>query len=223
MAQVSPQSATGDRRPLVLGVTGASGLIYAERALKYLLGADEWVEVVASRAAYSVYQAEEGVQLPSDPDKQAQFWRDRAGGVMGGRLVCHRWNDIGATIASGSFRTRGMVVMPCSMGTVAKLAGGLSGDLLERTADVHLKEGRSLAVVPRETPLSAIHLRNLTTLAEVGVAVIPAIPAWYHRPQTIEDLVDFVVARVLDRFGLDGVVPLRRWDGGMGRSPDALE
>ena len=208
--------------PFVLGVTGASGLIYAERAVQYLLRANYRVELVASRAVYSVYQAEEGVQLPSDPEKQAQFWRDRADGVTTGQLTCHRWNDIGATIASGSFRTQGMVVMPCSMATVAKLAAGLSGDLLERTADVHLKEGRLLGVVPRETPLSAIHLRNLTTLAEAGVAVIPAIPAWYHRPQTIDDLVDFVVARVFDRFGLD-CVPLRRWDGGQGRSSETLE
>jgi 4-hydroxy-3-polyprenylbenzoate decarboxylase len=105
-----------------------------------------------------------------------------------------------------------MLVIPCSMSTVGKLAAGLSTDLLERAADVQLKEGRKLVLVPRETPFSLIHLRNLTTLAEAGARIVPAIPAWYHQPQSIEDLVDFVVARALDQFELD-CVPLRRWEG----------
>jgi 4-hydroxy-3-polyprenylbenzoate decarboxylase len=99
------------------------------------------------------------------------------------------------------------------MSTVAKLAVGLSSDLLERAADVQIKEGRKLVVVPRETPLSVIHLQNLTTLAQAGVKIVPAIPAWYHQPQTIEDLVDFVVARALDQFAID-CIPLNRWQGG---------
>jgi 4-hydroxy-3-polyprenylbenzoate decarboxylase len=125
-------------------------------------------------------------------------------------LNCHPWGNVGANIASGSFRTLGMLVIPCSMSTVGKLAAGLSSDLLERAADVQLKEGRKLVVVPRETPFSLIHLRNLTALAEAGARVVPAIPAWYHRPQTIEDLVDFVVARALDQFEID-CVPVGRW------------
>ena len=199
-------------RPLILGVSGASGLIYAVRALKYLLAADYTVELVASQAAYRVWQAENGIRLPTDPDEQAQFWRDRATVSQGGQLCCHRAANVGATIASGSFRTLGMVVMPCSMSTVAKIAQGLSSDLLERAADVQLKEGRPLVLVPRETPLSLIHLRNLTQLAEAGVRIVPAIPAWYHQPQTIEDLVDFVVARALDQLDID-CIPLRRWQG----------
>ena len=103
--------------------------------------------------------------------------------------------------------------MPCSMSTVGKLAAGLSSDLLERAADVQLKEGRKLVIVPRETPFSLIHLRNLTSLAEVGVRIVPAIPAWYHQPKTIEDLVDFVVARALDQFDID-CIPINRWQGG---------
>ncbi|MEO0806787.1 MAG: UbiX family flavin prenyltransferase, partial [Cyanobacteria bacterium J06643_4] len=118
----------------------------------------------------------------------------------------------GANIASGSYRTQGMIVMPCSMSTVGKMAAGLSSDLLERAADVQIKEGRPLVVVPRETPFSLIHLRNMTTLAEAGVRIVPAIPAWYHQPQTIDDLVDFVVARALDQLAID-CVPLRRWKG----------
>lgn len=150
--------------------------------------------------------------MPAEPAQQAQFWRDRAGGVLAGTLNCHPWQDVGANIASGSFRTQGMLVIPCSMSTVAKLATGLSSDLLERAADVQLKEGRKLVIVPRETPLSLIHLRNLTALAEAGACIVPAIPAWYHKPQTIEDLVDFVVARALDRFEID-CIPIRRWEG----------
>jgi flavin prenyltransferase len=197
-------------RPLILGVSGASGLIYAVRALKYLLAADYAIELVASRATYQVWQAEQNVRMPPEPEKQEQFWRDRADVLDGGKLRCHSASDVGANIASGSFRTLGMVVMPCSMSTVGKLAAGLSSDLLERAADVQLKEGRKLVLVPRETPFSLIHLRNLTTLAEAGARIVPAIPAWYHHPQSIEDLVDFVVARVLDQFEID-CVPLQRW------------
>lgn len=200
-------------RPLILGVTGASGLIYAVRSLKYLLQADLTIDLVASKSVYMVWQAEQGIRMPLDPVQQEQFWRQQAGVEAGGKLVCHPWSDVGATIASGSFRTLGMLVMPCSMSTVAKLAVGLSSDLLERAADVQLKEGRKLVVVPRETPFSLIHLRNLTALAEAGARIVPAIPAWYHQPQTVEDLVDFVIARALDQFDLD-CVPLDRWQGG---------
>ncbi|MBL1179359.1 MAG: UbiX family flavin prenyltransferase [Pantanalinema sp. GBBB05] len=199
-------------RPLILGITGASGLIYAVRALKFLLQANYTVELVASKAVSIVWQAEQGVKMPTEPGQQAQFWRQQAGMETAGKLICHPWSDVGATIASGSYRTLGMLVLPCSMSTVGKLAAGLSSDLLERAADVQLKEGRKLVLVPRETPFSLIHLRNLTTLAEAGARIVPAIPAWYHNPQTIEDLVDFVVARALDQLEID-CVPLDRWQG----------
>ncbi|MEB3358883.1 MAG: flavin prenyltransferase UbiX [Synechococcales bacterium] len=198
--------------PLILGVTGASGLIYAVRAVKYLLAADQTVELVASKSTYLVWQAEQDTRMPLDSLQQEQFWRQQAGVESGGKLRCHPWSDVGATIASGSYRTAGMVIIPCSMSTVGKLAAGLSSDLLERAADVQLKEGRSLVLVPRETPFSLIHLRNLTTLAEAGARIVPAIPAWYHQPQTIHDLVDFVVARALDQLNID-CVPLNRWQG----------
>jgi 4-hydroxy-3-polyprenylbenzoate decarboxylase len=198
--------------PLILGITGASGLIYAVRALKHLLQADYAIELVASKSVYMVWQAEQRVRMPGEPEQQEQFWREQAGVETAGKLVCHRWSDVGANIASGSFRTLGMVIIPCSMGTVGKLAAGLSSDLLERAADVQLKEGRKLVLVPRETPFSLIHLRNLTTLAEAGARIVPAIPAWYHNPQTVEDLVDFVVARALDQLDID-CVSLNRWEG----------
>lgn len=198
--------------PLILGITGASGLIYAVRALKFLLEADYAIELVASKSAYMVWQAEQDIRMPPEPDQQEQFWRQQAGVPTGGRLICHRWSDVGANIASGSFRALGMMILPCSMSTVAKIAAGLSSDLLERAADVQLKEGRPLIIVPRETPFSLIHLRNLTALAEAGARIVPAIPAWYHNPQTIEDLVDFVVARTLDQLNID-CIPINRWEG----------
>lgn len=197
-------------RPLIVGVSGASGLIYAVRALRYLLAADYAIELVASKASFMVWQAEQGIRMPPEPVQQEQFWRQQCGIETTGKLTCHPWGDVGANIASGSFRTLGMLVIPCSMSTVAKLAAGLSSDLLERAADVQLKEGRKLVVVPRETPFSLIHLRNLTSLAEAGARIVPAIPAWYHNPQTVEDLVDFVVARALDQFEID-CVPFDRW------------
>ena len=200
------------KKPLIIGVSGASGLIYAVRALKFLLEADYAIELVASRASHMVWQAERGIRIPTEPEEQEYFWRERAGVLHQGKLSCHRWGDVGANIASGSFRTSGMIILPCSMSTVGKIAAGLSSDLLERAADVQIKEGRPLVIVPRETPFSLIHLRNLTSLAEVGVKIVPAIPAWYHNPQTVEDLVDFVVARVLDQLDID-CVPLNRWEG----------
>ncbi|MDB9494288.1 UbiX family flavin prenyltransferase [Spirulina major CS-329] len=197
---------------LILGISGASGLIYAVRALKHLLTADYTVDLVASKSSFLVWQAEMNTRVPPEPEEQALFWREQAGVPTAGTLRCHRWGNVGAAIASGSFRTHGMIVMPCSMSTVAKIAQGLSSDLLERAADVQLKEGRRLIIVPRETPFSLIHLRNLTALAEAGARIVPAIPAWYHHPQTIEDLVDFVVARAFDQLDLD-CVPLNRWEG----------
>ncbi|MCY7406276.1 MAG: UbiX family flavin prenyltransferase [Alkalinema sp. CAN_BIN05] len=197
-------------RPLIVGVSGASGLIYAVRTLKHLLTADYSIELVASKAAYMVWLEEEGIKMPIDPIAQEEFWREKCGVESLGKLTCHAFGNVGANIASGSFRTLGMLVIPCSMSTVGKIAAGLSSDLLQRSADVQLKEGRKLVIVPRETPLNLIHLRNLTTLAEAGARIVPATPAWYHHPKTINDLVDFVVARALDQFDID-CVKIDRW------------
>ena len=206
-------SVSNNTKPLILGITGASGLIYAVRTLKFLLEAEYSIELVASKSTYTVWQAEQGIRMPSEASRQEKFWREQAGVSELGKLHCHIWSDVGANIASGSYRTLGMMIIPCSMSTVAKLAVGLSSDLLERAADVQIKEGKKLVVVPRETPFSLIHLRNLTMLAEAGVRVVPAIPAWYHHPQTIEDLVDFVIARALDQLDIDCHIPIERWTG----------
>lgn len=199
-------------KPLIIGVSGASGLIYAVRAVKFLLLADYAIDLVASKGSYMVWQEEDNIRMPVEPEQQEQFWREMTEVPTLGKITCHRFSDVGANIASGSFRTLGMLILPCSMSTVAKIAVGLSSDLLERAADVQLKEGRPLVVVPRETPFSLIHLRNLTTLAEAGAKIVPAIPAWYHQPLTILDLVDFVVARALDQLDID-CIPLKRWQG----------
>ena len=201
--------------PVVLAVSGASGQPLAQRALQLLLEADQTVELITSRGAITVWQAELGIQVPGDPGAQEQFWRERTG-VHSGTLRCHRWNDQAAPIASGSHRTRGMVILPCSMGAVGRIAAGVATDLLERAADVHLKEGRPLVICPRELPWSLVHLRNLTSLAEAGARIAPPVPAWYHQPRSIEEMVDFLVIRTLDLLGYE-LGHLRRWQGPVGQ------
>ena len=135
---------------IILGVSGASGLIYASRTVHYLLKAGYTIDLVASRAAHQVWLKEDGITMPTNPEQQAAFWREQANVPSEGTLRCHAFGNVGASIASGSFRAIGMIVIPCSMSTVGKLAAGLSSDLLERAADVQMKEGRSLigAVLP---------------------------------------------------------------------------
>jgi 4-hydroxy-3-polyprenylbenzoate decarboxylase len=205
--------------PVVLAVSGASAQPLAERALQLLLEAGEAVEMITSRGAIGVWMAEMGLSVPSEPRAQERFWRQRTG-CAGGDLRCHRWNDQAAAIASGSFPTRGMVILPASMGTVGRIASGVAIDLLERTADVHLKEGRPLVIAPRELPWNAIHLRNLLTLAEAGARIAPPVPAWYHQPGTIEEMVDFLVIRVFDALGFQ-LGSLNRWQGPQPRRPSA--
>lgn len=199
-------------RPYVLAVTGASAQPLAERALQLLLRRGRQVELIISRGGHEVWSAEAGLRIPVDPEQQQRFWRERLAVETGG-LRCHRWNDQAASIASGSVRTRGMVIVPCSMGTVGRIAAGVATDLVERCADVHLKEGRPLVIAPREMPWNLIHLRNLTTLAEAGARIAPPIPAWYTQPKTLEEMVDFLVVRLFD--GLDeDLAPIRRWRDG---------
>ena len=205
--------------PIVLAISGASAQPLAQRALQLLLEAGETVEVVTSKGAIGVWQAELGIRVPLEPRAQEAFWRERTG-MAGGQLRCHRWNDQSVGIASGSFRTKGMVILPASMGTVGRIASGVALDLVERAADVHLKEGRPLVICPRETPWNLIHLRNLTTLAEAGTRIAPPVPAWYHQPQSIEDMVDFLVIRVFDVLGYD-LGNLNRWQGALGRPNSA--
>jgi 4-hydroxy-3-polyprenylbenzoate decarboxylase len=197
--------------PVVLAISGASGQPLAERALQLLLEAEIPVELVVSRGAQQVWLAELGVTVPGEPAAQERFWRARTG-CETGWLRCHRWNDQAAAIASGSSPSRGMVILPASMGTVGRIASGVALDLIERAADVHLKEARPLVIAPRELPWNLVHLRNLTALAEAGARIAPPVPAWYHRPTSLEEMVDFLVIRVFDNLGLS-LGELRRWQG----------
>lgn len=197
--------------PIVLAMSGASAQPLAQRALALLLEDGHRVDLVTSRGAIGVWRAELGVQVPSEPRGQEAFWRARTG-CDTGELRCHRWNDQAAPIASGSYRTAGMVILPASMGTVGRIASGVALDLIERAADVHLKEGWPLVIAPRELPWNLIHLRNLTTLAEAGARIAPPVPAWYHQPRSLEEMVDFLVIRIFDSLGLQ-LGSLRRWQG----------
>ena len=197
--------------PYVLAVTGASAQPLAERALQRLLERERTVHLVLSRGAHEVFRAEQGLSVPVDPEQQVVFWRDRLQ-VSKGTLHCHRWNDQAASIASGSYRTKAMVIVPCSMGTVGRINAGIAMDLIERCADVHLKERRPLVIAPREMPFNLIHLRNLTALAEAGATIAPPIPAWYTQPKTLDDMIDFLVVRLFDGLEED-LAPLRRWTG----------
>lgn len=185
---------------LVLAMTGASGMPYGVRLLEVLLSAGRTVHLVLSPAAVEVLAHELDIHVK--PQKFAL--KDLLGKEIGpGEVHHHHYLDFKAGIASGSFATAGMVVCPCSMGTVGAIAGGLSQNLIHRAADVHLKERRRLILVPRETPLNVIQLRNLTTCAEAGAIVLPAMPAFYTRPKTMADAVDFVVGRICDQLSIE--------------------
>jgi flavin prenyltransferase len=181
---------------LVVGVTGASGAIYAQRFLRE--AARRWTDVylILSDQAIQVAATELGVA----PTRENFSTREWLGEELPNIQLLDSKNYF-TPPASGSFRHDGMVIVPCSMGSVGRIAHGISDDLLTRSADVCLKEKRPLVVVPREMPMNAIMLRNLATLAEVGATVIPACPAWYQRPATLEDLADTVVARILQALG----------------------
>lgn len=190
--------------PIVLAITGASGAPYAVRLLEVLARARVPVELIVSSHGWRLLQTESGIA-----DEGAL--RAATGGDWSS-ITLHPDGDRGAKPASGSHRTAGMVVCPCSMGTVSAIAQGSSRSLVERAADVTLKERRRLILVPRETPLSLVHLRNLTAVTEAGAVVIPAAPGFYHHPATIEQLVDFIVQRILDQLDLD-VEIAPRWEG----------
>lgn len=204
---VSAGSAAARPCRWVVGITGASGSVYGIRLIEALLDQRIEVHLVISDAGWRVLKEEADWNAARRPEALAAAF---GSAVSEGRLVYHPAADIGASIASGSFRTEGMVVIPCSMGTLAAIAGGTSDNLLARAADVMLKEGRKLLLVPRETPLHAIHLENMLKLARLGVRIVPAMPAFYYRPATMFDMINFMVGKVLDNMGLDHDL-YRRW------------
>lgn len=189
----------------VVGVTGASGVRYAVRLLQVLPGLVDEVHAVFSDAALRVLNDEEGLAI-----SQSALSLDKLCGSTGNNVIFYNSRDIGARIASGSMLTSGMVVIPCSMSTLGALAHGIPSHLVHRAADVTMKEGRQLIIVPRETPLSSIHLENMLKLSRCGVKVIPAMPAFYSRPNSVEDLVDQFIMKVLDGMGVAHNLG-RRW------------
>ena len=185
---------------LIIGITGASAVIYGVRLLEILTKQAD-TEVHLTISASGARALWEELQIEVDIDN---FRLDSLIGISSERVIYHHQSDIGAAIASGSFRTAGMIVVPCSMGTVASIASGISRNLIQRAADVCIKERRKLVIVPRETPLSAIHLENMLKLSRLGVCVLPAMPGFYHYPKTVDDQINFVVTKILDQFGMDG-------------------
>jgi flavin prenyltransferase len=190
-----------------VGFSGGSGIAYGLRLVEVLLRSGHEVHLCATGAALRVLVHEAG--LPVDlhaPDLAALFAAE-----LRPRLRVHALDAVEAAPASGSAGIRATILCPCSMGTLARVAHGFSSNLVERSADVALKEGRPLLVVPRETPLSELHLENMLRLARLGAIVLPAMPGFYHRPQTVQDLVDFVVGKILDRLQVPHTL-MRRWD-----------
>jgi len=203
-----PAPAAGAARPeaypLVVAITGASGAPYGVRLVQALAAAQQRVWLIVSGHGLRLLETEMGIA-------SIDGLRERVGGTAWDAAVTVFDDaDRGARPASGSVLTRGMVICPCSMGTIAAIAHGTSRSLVERAADVALKERRRLVVVPRETPFSEIHLENMLRLTRAGAVVLPAAPGFYHRPASIDDLVDFVVARVLDHAGVSHSLA-RRW------------
>jgi flavin prenyltransferase len=198
-------------RRIVVGITGASGALYAGRLLRVLLAGGNTVHLVISR--FGRYLLRDELGFCPDRESVLEFLARLYGPeVANGELREYRIGDLASAIASGSAPIDGMVVVPCSMKTLAGVAHGLSTNLIERAADVALKERRPLILVPRESPLSLIHLRNLTAVAEAGAAVVPAMPAFYQKPSTFDDLADFIAGRVCGLLGIDSDL-FPRWPG----------
>jgi len=190
---------------IVVGITGATGAIFGVRRLQALRAADVESHLILSKWGQQTVEHETGWSLTQLRELAA---------------VVHGAGNMAATVSSGSFLTDGMAIAPCSMRTLAAIASGNGENLVHRAADVVLKEKRKLVLVVRETPLSEIHLENMLKLARIGATLLPPMPAFYNRPQTIDELVDHIVARVLDQFGISADFA-RRWDGQMSR-PDAV-
>lgn len=186
---------------IIVGITGATGAIFGLRLLEALNAAQIETHLVLSKWGQQTVEHEMGLTLAD--------LRARAS-------VLHSSANLAATLSSGSFRTEGMVIAPCSMRSAAAIAHGYGESLVHRAADVVLKERRKLVLVPRETPLSEVHLENLLKLARMGISIVPPMPAFYNKPATVDDIVNHIVARVLDQFGIDAAFA-RRWDGKMGR------
>jgi flavin prenyltransferase len=221
--------------PIVLGITGASGAIYSVRLLEVLLSSGQEIHLIISPSGAQVMKYELGLDIDLDNFSLDQFFsHDNVGNqkvqkflnlkssvfhpsrisdiqsAFTGKLIYSHHKDFMSSSASGSFLTAGMVICPCSMGTLSSIAGGISNNLLQRAADVHLKEKRKLILVPRETPLSPIHINNMKTLSDAGAIILPAMPGFYDEYKSVQGLIDFIVARICDQLGVP-VTFVDRW------------
>ena len=200
----------------IVAITGASGAVYGMRLLSYLVKNGLTVHLTVTKEAWWILKDETGFIMEGS-EEEIQSSLCGYYGVSKETLHYYEENNLKAPIASGSFRNDGMIIVPCSMKTVASIASGVSSNLVGRSADVILKEKRKLIIVPRETPLNTVHLRNLLALSEMGIHIIPAMPAFYNKPETIADMVEFIVGRILDALSIDNHL-YSRWDGG-GNNP----
>jgi len=191
----------------IVAITGASGSVYGLRLIQVLLESGFAVDVIISEPGRMVLKQECNIDLSGDSTKDLVIIKNKTGD---GSLQLHSNQDIASTLASGSARGGDMIIAPCSMGTVGRIASGVSLSLIDRTADVTLKERRKLVLLPRETPLNAIHLENLLKLSRAGAVILPPMPAFYNRPETVQDMIDFVVGKVLDVLGVPGEL-FKRW------------
>lgn len=193
--------------PFVVAITGASGAIYGMRLLQFLMEIGQPVDLLMSKAALRVIKEEHDLNLGEDFKAGLLKYLKLPDGLP---LRTHSLTDYGASVASGSYRTRGMAIVPCSLGTLGAVASGLTENLIHRAAAVTLKERRTLLILVREMPFGLIQLRNMVTLSEAGAVVACASPGFYHRPQSVDDQIDFVVGRVLDQFNFDNRL-FKRW------------
>lgn len=198
--------------PITVALTGASGAQYALRLIDVLVDAGHEVWVMVSKAAHMVIATETDETLPAAPGRLRDALTARSGAVDG-QIRCFGREDWMAPVASGSGAPSAMVICPCSTGTLSAVATGASNNLIERAADVAIKERRTLVMVPRESPFSPIHLEHMLTLSRLGVVILPAAPGFYHRPVTVDDLIDFIVARILNQLGIEHAL-MPRWGEG---------
>ncbi|WNB93722.1 UbiX family flavin prenyltransferase [Bacillus sp. NEB1478] len=185
-------------KTFTVGITGASGAIYGVRLVQEILKSGHKVHLVVTEAGWQVFREE----LQWDTKDRAAVIEEHFESFGKERFFYHTLRDFNAPIASGSYQNDGMVIVPCSMGTLSGIAHGASGNLLERTADVMLKESRKLVLVPRETPLHKIHLENMIKVTDAGGKIVPAMPGFYHLPKSMDDLINFLVGKVLDNLGV---------------------
>ena len=203
------------RKSITLAITGASGAPYALRLLQQLVSADYHIFLLISSAAKVVFATEENIKFPNKKEQLDAFFKEHFNAEVDQITVCGK-EDWFSPVASGSAAPKQMIVCPCSTGTLSSISIGACDNLIERAADVVIKERGQLILVPREMPFSSLHLENMLKLSQLGVTIMPAAPGFYHQPTSIADLVDFVVARILDHLGIAQTL-MQRWGYDQGR------